>query len=30
MNLQFVTGMHAMLTYLTLDLCKPEDAESNI
>ena len=26
MDLQFVTGAYAMLTYLTLYLCKPEHA----
>ena len=28
MNLQFVTGVYAMLTYLTSYLCKPEHAMS--
>ena len=28
MKLQFVTGVHAMLTYLTSYLCKPEHAMS--
>ena len=28
MNLQFVTGLYATLTYLTLYLCKPEHAMS--
>ena len=30
MNLQFVTGIHATLTYLTSYLCKPEHAVSEI
>ena len=30
MNLQFVTGVYAMLTYLTLYLCKPEHALSEL
>ena len=28
MNLQFVTGVYAMLTYLTSYLCKPEHTMS--
>ena len=28
MNLQFVTGVYVMLTYLTSYLCKPENAIS--
>ena len=30
MNLQFVTGVYAMLTYLTSYLCKPEHAMSKL
>ena len=30
MNLQFVTGVYAMLTYLTSYLCKPEHAISEL
>ena len=30
MNLQFVTGTHATLTYLTSYLCKPEHAVSEV
>ena len=30
MDLQFVTGAYAMLTYLTLYLCKPEHALSEL
>ena len=30
MNLQFVTGVYAMLTYLTSYLCKPEHAMSEL
>ena len=29
-NLQFVTGVYAMLTYLTSYLCKPEHAMSEL
>ena len=30
MNLQFVTGVYAMLTYLTSYLCKPEHTMSKL
>ena len=30
MNLQFVTSVYAILAYLTLYLCKPENAMSEI
>ena len=30
MNLQFVTGVYAMITYLTSYLCKPEHAIANL
>ena len=30
MNLQFVTGVYAMLTYLTSYLCKPEHTISKL
>lgn len=30
MNIQFVTGVYAMLTYLTLHLCKPERTMSKL
>ena len=30
MNLQFVTGVYAMLTYLTSYLCKPEHAMNEL
>ena len=30
MNIQFVTGVYAMLTYLTSYLCKPEHTMSEL
>lgn len=30
MNIQFVTGVYAVLTYLTLHLCKPERTMSKL